>query len=141
MENASTKLNTRKRSVGVTIFGWWFIVINTFLLLSFALVFRRAWHILELDILINKIVYIITFFLSFAYIIAGILVLQLKENGRKLVLFVAVAHFLNEILQIFFSTNAKPVSLAYLAISFSLICGYCFFFTRPTVKAQFSKEA
>jgi hypothetical protein len=84
----------KKRSVGVAIFGWAFIIINTVAFVTyghqsplFRLLFISAkessWTIIAL-ILIFYILY------HLIHIIAGISILRLKAWGRKLVIILAI---------------------------------------------------
>lgn len=135
MENASTKLNTKKRSKGVTVVGWTEVIISSviifFALVSFAQSIYRGGTRHSLFLGLGA-----AFLLAIFLLLSGILILKLKSLGRKMsmvIMTVAMALFL-------LPKDSWTDFIGFLSIFAIAWLSLIYFFTRPRVKEQFSKK-
>ena len=133
MENTSTSLSTRKRSVGVTILGYLMIALP---IIDFIVKFIFAYpdiQILQLMFPVPRIAFMVI------QIITGVGLLHLRYWASRLVTYIAALYIIVGIIVVV----KPPVSfLTFILGIIGLILGICLniFFTRPKVKALFSPE-
>ena len=126
----------KRRSRGITIFGWIFIIFSILGLLDFG---RRPG-------LLNDFWLIYSFLTAALNLVAGIFILRLREWARRLVIIVRILAIINTVtswLSALHWAQTKeftPVTL-YLSFFFYIVWSVVviFFFTRPQVREQFVK--
>lgn len=106
----------RKRSIGITIFAWFFII-TSFIALVFGIPYNQyteSYPFLSKIILICLSFYFTT--LSIIYIIAGINLLRLKEWSRKLIIALQIVVLMMSIF-VFYPLSHRPEAKAQLKIT------------------------
>ena len=130
----------KKRSKGVTFWGWFFIVIgvmnlyiNTWVLIAKPSVILNTYA--QTYILPSELFWKISCSIALAFgiwsLLIGINILKLIEKWRKIVLYYCFASFIHSIFDILITRDIKLLSNPIL------MCLILFFFTRPAVKEQF----
>ena len=140
----------KKRSKGVTILGWLNIIVS-FYIYHYAktlLIRERFFEKLEILQSVNinhtslsyTTVNIAGVILCVIVFIAGILVLRLKEIGRKLAIYSCIAGLLVAMFELIYLLvqRSNPVIVLFVLVLLILPAGiYIYFLTRPKVKEQF----
>lgn len=112
----------KKRSIGVSIFGWWYTIAGGFALLSFPvlLIMKAACRLFPQQNMIFMKQFTGSFYLFYAFIIsittlvAGIGILRLKPWARKLIIIVsAIGMFYS----VYFSVNMAVHSSEFIDMS------------------------
>ncbi|MFH1202168.1 MAG: hypothetical protein V1674_04690 [Candidatus Omnitrophota bacterium] len=149
MENTSTSLSTRKRSKGVTIFGYWQIIEGLLGLLLCAVVIWRiiSPHTSEvIKLRFERLIYPwhinIWFFIlpvigiSILSFLVGNGLLKLKEWTRKWAIYLAILGIVFVFSDLFCrGFRSRLIVRAIVNVILNVIVIY--FFTRPKVKEQF----
>ena len=113
----------KKRSVGVTIFGWYFILVNLIALLIIRLLRPEDFlnNLTERPIVIVRLI---------VYLIIGIGILKLKNWARIGTIVIGIFYIIAAPVAIL---TANIVGILFLLSGISML----YFFTRPKVKEQF----
>jgi hypothetical protein len=114
----------KKRSIGVSIFGWWYAIVGGFGILSFPvlLIMRAASNALPPKDVIFMKQFAGTFYLlyalamSIATLVAGIGILKLKSWARKLLIIICI---IGMVYSVFYSVNILMHSSEFVEASLS----------------------
>ena len=137
----------KKRSIGVTIFGWYFIVSSSLGSLRFLnlLLNQNYFKLINSYTTLSpdkyKLYLLSMLVLQILTIIIGINILALKEIWRKTTLFLTSFLFIYGVLFILLgqkNNNSTLLGMQILFLSIKTII-ILFFFTRPKVKSQFEQ--
>ena len=135
MENTSTSLSTRKRSIGVTIFGWFYILFSICGFMTLIAAILEWQGMLYIFAMLGQIL---------LFLGMGIGLLKLREWARKLVVYlniIVVLLFIARTLWLYVFTPESslfPIGIMAIFTIVPILLLIIYFFTRPKVKALFS---
>ena len=128
----------KKRSKGVTILSSLLILICLYVFVMTAVRFRMmVYYLTEVYALPLRVITLVTYLLYIGAFISGILTLQLKEVGRKLIIALSILYIAHYFIGLYFYTEMSPVGLPRIVLDNLSALLYIYFFTRPKVKEQF----